>query len=337
MVRALHATSFVLLALVGAAPVQAGIKKDLSSCTAGRDKASARACTRVLKSGRLPKNQRYIAYYNRGWSYRNGGDSKRAIRDFTTALRFNGRFADSYYSRSVAHYDRGEMDKANEDLDRYVKKKDGTWSAYYKRALMLRRMEDFEKALSDLQTAAKLKPKEKKIKVLRALILSDLGDDTDALFVIGPVLSKHKKYAAALHARATIHYRQQRYGEALADVDDAIRARKSFAPLHVLKGQILEETGQADKARASYKTARKYSGLSVESLFAGKFARERLAALSGTKGTQVAGDAKRKTYRKERPGKKRAKDTSSSSTTVASTCRRFIPTANTTIRIACRE
>ena len=313
----------VATTLGSAGPVLAGIKKDLKSCTAGRNKKSAHACTRVLKSGRLPKRQRYIAYYNRGWSYRNGGDTKRAIRDFTTALKLNGRFADSYYSRSVAYYDRGDLDRSLEDLEIYVKKKGKSWAVYYKRALMLRRMNKLDEALVDLDEAAELKPAEGKVKTLRALVLSDRGNHDAGLAELKPVLVKRPKDATALNARATILFRQKRFEEALVDADKAIKARRSFAPAHVLKGQILEETKKAELAKSSYRIARNYSGVSVEGLFAGKLAVERLTAMKGTKNEIVV------------PAPSAAPKRPATTKSARSTCKRFVPTANTTISVDC--
>lgn len=327
MSRLLYGMGLALVILGIAVPAQASIKKDLANCTAGRDKSSASACTRVLKSGRLPKRQRYIAYYNRGWSYRNGGDAKRAVRDFTTALKYNSRFADSYYSRSVAHYDLGQIDRSIDDLDTYVERKGKSWLAHYKRALMFRRLDKHQRALDDLDTAASLKPSSKKVKILRALVLSDLEDHSKALSILQPVLAKAPKNADALHARALVLLRQKKYDDALTDVNKAIANRKSLASLYVLKGQILEETGSADAARASYRKARSYSAKSVETLFAGQLASERLAALEAVGDQQVVRTASSEKVIPPRPAPHSG----------STTCRRFVPTANTTISIDCGD
>lgn len=323
MSRAFFITTSTIVAMTLSMPSYAGIQKDLSSCTAGRDLKSASACTRILKSGRLRKKERYIAYYNRGWAYRNSGDYTSALRDFNIAIKLNRNFAQSYYSRSVVRYDRGETDEAVSDLERYVKLKGKTWIAYYNRALMLRRLDKPHKALSDLQVAEKLKPKKKKIALLRALVLSDLDDHKAALAEINPILAKSPDNARAYHARAVVLSRQNRYTEALTDVEEALKIRKPYAAAYLLKGRILEDTGKIETARAHYKKALAAPAKSVEELYGQKSARKRLAAIDGEDiKTAKASDSEQGS-------------SSHSKLDVSPKCRRFIPAANTTIEIDC--
>jgi predicted Zn-dependent protease len=307
-------TGFVLTALCLAAPAHAGMKSDLANCPGGLGSKSAKACTRILKSGRLPKKQFYIAYYNRGWAYRNAGDYKRAQRDFDRVVKLNRNFAEGYYSRAVVRYDRGKKSEAIKDLDQYVKyKKKKKWSAYYGRALMLRRLNQRRRALSDLRAAEKLEPSEHKIVVMRALVLSDQGKHKEALKTIDPVIDAHPKDADALHARAVIQFRRKRFIDAEADLDDAMRLRKSFEAAYLLRGQILEQRGKNERARTQYERALATSAKTVEQLYAQKTARARLRVLNGRKSSPVI--------------------VSSS----GSDCRRFVPAANMTIAIDCKE
>ncbi len=304
----------VLTALSLAAPAHAGMKSDLAKCPGGLGSKSANACTRILKSGRLPKKQFYIAYYNRGWAYRNAGDYKRAQRDFDRVVKLNRNFAEGYYSRAVVRYDRGKKSEAIKDLDRYVKyKKKKKWSAYYGRALMLRRLNQRRRALSDLRVAEKLEPSEHKIVVMRALVLSDQGKHKDALKTIDPVIDAHPKDADALHARAVIQFRRQRFIDAEADLDEAMMLRKSFEAAYLLRGQILEQRGKNERARKQYERALASSAKSVEQLYAQKAARARLKALDGRTTPPILASS------------------------VGSDCRRFVPAANMTIAIDCKE
>ena len=70
---------FLLVALM-ATSASAGMSDDLSSCTAAKNRAAAAACTRVMDSGRLPREQMYIGYFNRGSAYRRAGDFPRRCR-----------------------------------------------------------------------------------------------------------------------------------------------------------------------------------------------------------------------------------------------------------------
>lgn len=305
---------FILIAISLVAPAHAGMKADLANCPGGLGAKSAKACTRILKSGRLPKKQHYIAYYNRGWAYRNAGDYKRAHSDFNRVVKLKRSFAEGYYSRAVVLYDRGKKSDSIKDLDRYVKyKKKGKWAAYYGRAMMLRRLKHRRRALSDLREAKKLKPSEHKIAVLRAMVLSDQGKHEDALDAIDPVIEAHPEDADALHARAVILFRQKELDDADAELDEALRIRKSFEAAYLLRGQILEKRGQYKNARNQYQRALATSAKTVEQLYAQKTARARLRALDGRNGPTVL------------------------TSTRGSDCRRFIPSANMTIAIKCKK
>ena len=310
---ALRRAGIFLAAFSLAAPCHAGMKTDLANCTGGLGGKGAKACTRILKSGRLPKKQLYIAYYNRGWAYRNAGDYKRALRDFNRVLELNRRFADGHYSRAVVHQDLGQRNETIKDLDRYVELKKKKWSAHYGRALMLRRLKQYDRALADLRAAEKLKPTEQKIIVMRALVLSDQGDHAAATSTIAPVIVAKPNNADALHARAVILFRRERLDEAEADVKKALKIRKSFDAAHLLKGRILERKGKTQQAREHYERAIASSAKSVEQLYAQNTARARLKSLEERKETPVL-----------TPG-------------ISFDCRRFIPAANMTITIDCKE
>jgi tetratricopeptide (TPR) repeat protein len=107
-----------LAAAIAAAPAYAGMQEDLADCPNPNRPDSAAACSRILSSGRLPKGQFYIAYFNRGWAYRQAGDAARARADFDTVLKLNPRYAWGYYSRALIERDQGAEDKARADLDK---------------------------------------------------------------------------------------------------------------------------------------------------------------------------------------------------------------------------
>ena len=114
--RILTLVAALIVSVASAAPTFADMKQDLADCPDPRRPTSVDACTRVLASGRLPKGQHYIGYFNRAWAYRQAGDSTRAQADFTTVLKLNPRYASGYYSRAVVAHDLREPDKAIADL-----------------------------------------------------------------------------------------------------------------------------------------------------------------------------------------------------------------------------
>jgi len=309
-------TAAALLAL-SAPHAHAGLGGDLKRCTAASGNSSARACTRVIKSGRLRRSHRYIAFYNRGWAHRNSGNLKRALEDFDKAVRLKPNYGDTYYSRAGVLFDLGETTRSLEDLDRYVKLKRNSWHAYYNRAVMLRRMHKYERALDDLNEAAKIKPDAKQAGILRALLTSDLGDHQGAVAQLSRLINAHPKNAGAYYARATVMFRISKMEDAQTDLTDALRLRKHFPAAHVLLGRIYERKSMTEAAKKSYKKALLGTrSKSPGSKHTRDTARARLTAL--------ARNVTKEPKQKAQPAKVSSID-----------CRRFIPSAAITITVPC--
>ena len=89
--------TLVLLSVGLASPSLAGMKRDIADCSASNRVRAAAACTRVMNSGRLPRRQFYIGYFNHGAAYRKGGNNKRALADFNRVVKLRPSFAKAYY------------------------------------------------------------------------------------------------------------------------------------------------------------------------------------------------------------------------------------------------
>jgi len=56
------------------------------------------------------------AYYLRGLSHKRLGDRTEAVRDFSEAIRLNGKLADAYYHRGIVYAELGTRQLATDDL-----------------------------------------------------------------------------------------------------------------------------------------------------------------------------------------------------------------------------
>jgi tetratricopeptide (TPR) repeat protein len=272
----------VLVTVGFSTPASASMNQDLASCTAAEGRSSAAACTRVMDSGRLPREQFYIGYFNRGSGYRMAGDFDKALADFNKVVERKPRFARGFHMRGVVQDELGAPDKALADLDHAIELDSREWSFYFSRAAVLRGNNDLDGALIDLTTAADLKPKEQKVILLRALINADKGDYAAARAEINKVISAGHDRAAAYYARATVAYREQRLDAATADLDRTLALSESFPAAHTLMGRILETRGDTAGAKARYRKAAGLPPGSLDARSAQKTARERLQALGGT-------------------------------------------------------
>ncbi len=272
-------TGAFLFAALLATGASAGMSQDLASCTAAKDRSAAAACTRVMKSGRLPDSQMYIGYFNRGTTWRRLGESAKAVEDFTKVLELKPGFARAFEARGMAQADSGAHAAAMADLDEAVKRGGDDWRFLYSRAVVLRSEGDSEAALSDLSAAGNLKQDGAQVVLMRALILADQGDDAGAGVQISQAPSKGREEALISYTRAAVAFRAGRIAEADADVDRAIALRGDLAAARTLKGRILEARGEPAAARTSYAKALVAVQDSFDGFAARRLANERLAVL----------------------------------------------------------
>lgn len=322
-----HLTGAVGMMLVFgalASPSLAGMTQDLADCTASDRKTSADACTRVMNSGRLPREQVYIGHYNRGWSYFNAGDYDRALADFDKSIASKPDYADTYYSRAVAQHERGDRERSLADLDEYLRRKGEVAEAYINRARLFRRRGEFQAAFSELQRAGALDPGDRKVEMLRALVLSDLGEQ-------GPARAEAEKAvsglpeAGAYYARALVAFRDNAIAAASADVEQALSLKDNFPAAHTLKGRIKEQQGEKDAAVASFRRALELPSKSLDARSAQDEARQRLAVLTGSSQPPP----------NETPDKIAASSPPPPAEAKKSDCRRFIASTRSTVAIDC--
>jgi tetratricopeptide (TPR) repeat protein len=316
VVAAVLATAYmvaVLLATIGlSTSASAGMRQDLESCTAAEGRASAAACTRVMNSGRLPREQLYIGYFNRGSGYRRAGDFDKALADFGRVVKLKPKFARGYHMRGLVQGDLGERKKALADLDRAIELNGREWSTYYTRASLKRTEKDYDGALADLKTAARLKPSEAKVPLLRALVTADKGDYAEARADINKVISEGRNMAAAYYARAAVAFEEKRYDAAGDDVERALAQRDAFPAAYALQGRIQEAKGDTGSAKARYRQALESPVHNMEARAARKMAQERLKAL----GVNTA-------------------DVALNQSTSEVGCKRFLPATGTIINMDC--
>lgn len=146
-------------AIAAATPAFAGMQEDLADCPNPNRPGAAAACSRILASGRLPKGQFYIAYFNRGWAYRQAGDAARARADFDTVLRLEPRYAWGYYSRALIERDEGAHDKAKADLHKALAIDAGFVAANALMGRLLEARGDIAGARAHYQRALAAEPK----------------------------------------------------------------------------------------------------------------------------------------------------------------------------------
>lgn len=315
--RAVYLGAGLLLLAGLASPVFAGMDDDLANCTAAKGRDSADACTRVMNSGRLPREQFYIGYFNRGAGYRKAGDLDAALADFNRVVSLNPDFARAFHARGLVRDEQDQPDKALEDVDRAIKISTKDWTAYYTRAAMRRAKQDYDGAMADIEKAADLKPKQAQVGLMRALLKSDKGDYDAARAEADKLIDDGDAKAAAYYVRASIAFDEHDLNSATTDVDKALDLKDTLAAALLLKGRILEARGEKAGAKSRYQQALAQPSSYLEGRTVQRKARDRISALNEIDGVATA-DAALDTKPARNVG-----------------CKRFLPATGVTITIDC--
>ncbi|MCZ6860392.1 MAG: tetratricopeptide repeat protein [Alphaproteobacteria bacterium] len=87
-----------------ASSVSADYEGDVKICVEGNGRAQINACSRVLRADKFDARARAIMYSNRGASYANLKQYRRALKDYYEALRLNPRDAHVYINRGTTYH-----------------------------------------------------------------------------------------------------------------------------------------------------------------------------------------------------------------------------------------
>lgn len=125
----------------------------------GDMKAAVSLCTRAIMSGELTGDELIGAYINRGVAFRNLGEYKRAIEDYSAALKYSPNDAMIYANRANARRELGELKTALSDADRAIAIDATRPASFYTRGAVLESAGQYDNARKDYMMAVTLAPK----------------------------------------------------------------------------------------------------------------------------------------------------------------------------------
>ncbi len=255
---------FVACAISGEAWARARVSQgDIASCAESpKAEAAVAACTRLYEDGGLDARNKAIALGNRGAAYKLMGRYDEAIADFDIAIgldpknpqywcqRGDLRVKKQMYAEAIADYT-AALDKVPD----YVWAFRGRGQAYLGQG-------NAKLALADINEALRAKPNDFNLTLLRGRANSQAQNYEAALVDFSQALDSKaagnllpSERAIILSQRGFARLKLGRTGDAKADVDEALRiAPKSPFSLAV-SGLIEEELGHKPDAASLYSRA----------------------------------------------------------------------------------
>lgn len=154
------ACAALALALLPAAPALAQYSRSVDWCV-GKGKPTAdqtiTGCTAMLQSRTESRQNRAIAYYNRGSSYGLKGEYDRAIADFDDAIRLDPKYARAYSNRAFYLDAKGEYDRAIADFNTAIRIEPSA-IRHVNRGATHYNMKNYDPAIADYTAALRYEP-----------------------------------------------------------------------------------------------------------------------------------------------------------------------------------
>jgi tetratricopeptide (TPR) repeat protein len=178
----------------------------------------------------------WLAYDNRGNTYKSLGDYKQAIEDYGRAIKINPGYAEPHNNRGVAYYDLGNYRQAIEDYDRAIKINPGYAEPHNNRGLAYNELGNYKQAIEDLNRAIEINPSYLDAYNNRGIAYDRLGNYKQAIEDYDRSIKIKPDYADAYNNRGNAYNKLGQYQLAIEDYNNAIRIKQDYADAYNNRG-----------------------------------------------------------------------------------------------------
>ena len=203
----------------------------------------------------LPKNDRALAYGNRGWAYLSLERDLDAINDFNSALAIDPNLGFALLDRGLAFHRRGEFDHAQADYDKVIALDPNSLDAYRNRSLILAHLGRLPEAIADMDEAVRCDPSNPRWFSGRGYYCLRAGNLEAALASYESALRLDPENEEAYRGRAILFARRHESERGVAEVSEAIRQHPDSVRLLYARGLVHMERLEPEKAREDFDAA----------------------------------------------------------------------------------
>lgn len=175
------------------------------------------------------------AILNRANQLQRSGDHRKAIEEYTEAIRLDPALVNAYTGRGLSYYRLGDRDRAFDDYSTAIRLEPNTRRAsvpYLNRAIVWRERGNAARAFEDIENSLRLDP----------------------------------KFALAYNTRANLYYDRQDYDRAIADYNEAIALDPSYASAYANRGNAYSAKRDPQRALDDYSIALRLEPRNVNAL-----------------------------------------------------------------------
>ncbi len=207
--------------------------------------------TRCIKSGKLTGPGLALAYNYRGSAFQGRGELKKAVRDYTMAVKIDPNLAAAFFNRAAAYLKNAGYDMAVRDYTSFIMLSPGSImaaTAYTNRGVARGARGEHEQAINDFTTAIALEPKRAGLYVRRGGSYHDTGDYANAVIDYDKAIRLDPGHSGAYYNRGLARSEQGDYQGGIADFSKAVRLDPGHAYAFAARGIALVEQGNLKSA-----------------------------------------------------------------------------------------
>ena len=216
----------------------------------GRNQAALQDLDQALKLG-----ESAWAYFYRGLIQEHLGEGRRALENYSRAIRVEPSLAEAYYRRGLAHLSAQEFDKAFQDESRVLELEAKHAMAYTVRGRARAALGDSQWALADLDRGCALAPRLPDPYFHRGLARHKLAMYEEALADFTRVVELDSTFTPAYLARGQTYAAMGEHRQAIADYDRTLELSPQQLIALSLRGQARAAVGEFGLAVEDYSEA----------------------------------------------------------------------------------
>jgi tetratricopeptide (TPR) repeat protein len=210
----------------------------------GEEKRALEDYTRAI---RLDPNL-VEATYRRGLLYAKTGDFDKALVDQSQVLELDPSHSGGYTARGVARAFLGDSQWALQDLDMGCSLAPGWHEGFYRRGQVRYELGMYDAALDDFDQTIELSPDFVPTFMARGDTYMAMGEFSQAAEDYGRAIELQPKNAEAYHARGRSRAALREYGQAIEDYDQALKVDPGLAVALANRGSAYEKLGEHEAA-----------------------------------------------------------------------------------------
>lgn len=208
----------------------------------------------------------YRSLSNRGVVHFNKGMAKEAILDFSKSLKYNPTNEDALLGRANSLGSLGQYEESIPDYDKYLELVKDNSEAWLWRGVALYNTGFFEKALSDISEGRRLDSSSDELAYWESLAAKSAGNPERALRAAEDALRLNPARSDASLVKGLIYYEQKKFVEAKDAFSLAIMINASYSPAYINRAAVQAAMGNYAAARDDLDKARRL-GYPVDAVY----------------------------------------------------------------------